>query len=229
MSRGSVSVPTSRGAAAPASPQAPSGLAARWRALPLLMRWVLIGAGVLLAYLYGFEKALDAINKFDTRSERDEGALTTYARSGDAFRQQSEAVSLGARRFGQIALPGDPQSRPSALNQAVDGVLRQHSVSDVTSTSRTSSMSEGPLTRYAGRDQRVERVVKDLSFQCTPEVLHAMLADMERVPEVATISRVQVRQADDRDKANRLLKVTMAVETWTIAPKSAAASVERRP
>jgi hypothetical protein len=102
----------------------------------------------------------------------------------------------------------------------VDAVLSKHDLREVTTTSRTAPMgANSPLARYLGTGQRVERVMKELSFAATPEVVHGVLSDLERVPEVATISRVQVRQGDDRQKPDRLLVVNVSLETWTIARK----------
>ncbi len=196
-----------------------SPLLQRWKSLSPVIK-VAIGAAAFAGlYFAVIERALDAINRDSGKSTSAESAIAEYARSGGKLRTASESVSRGVRQFGDVALPGDPQSRPSEFNSAVDSVLSKHSVQNITSTSRTSPMSNGPLTKYLGTGQRVDRVMKELSFSATPEAFDAVLADLERTPQVAAISRVQVRQGDDREKADRLLKVSIALETWTINRK----------
>ncbi|MFO0831973.1 MAG: hypothetical protein U0637_09030 [Phycisphaerales bacterium] len=196
-----------------------SPLAQRWQATPFVIKFAL-GAGAFAAlYFAVVERGVDSINRDGGKSESAESALEEYARSGGKFKTASEAVSRGVRQFGEVSLPGDPQSRPSEFNSAVDSVLNKHGVDNVASTSRTTPMGNGPLTKYLGTGQRVDRVMKELTFSTTPEKFDAVLADLERTPEVAAISRVQVRQGDEREKADRLLKISISLETWTVARK----------
>lgn len=194
-------------------------LSQRWKALPPVVKFGVGAAAFAAAYFAAIEPAIDAINRDGGKSASNETALIEYARSGGRLRAANETVSRGSREFGEVALPGDPQSRPSEFNSAVDAVLSTHKVEGVTSTSRTAPLATGPLTKYLGTGQKVDRVMKELSFNATPEALHAVLADLERTPQVAAISRVQVRQGDDREKADRLLKVSISLETWTITRK----------
>lgn len=196
-----------------------SPLLQRWKSLPVVVKFA-VGAALFAGlYFAVIERAIDAINRDAGKSASAESALTEYAKSGGKLRTASETTSRGTRQFGDVSLPGDPQSRPSEFNSAVDAVLSKHSVQNVTSTSRTSPMSNGPLTKYLGTGQRVDRVMKELSFSATPEAFDAVLADLERTPQVAAISRVQVRQGDEREKADRLLKISISLETWTINRK----------
>jgi hypothetical protein len=196
-----------------------ASLVERIAGLPRVAK-IALGAGVFAAlYFAVVEPAVDAINRDAGRSASSEAALVEYARSGGKLKAAGDTVSRGVREFGEVALPGDAQSRPSEFNSAVDAVLSTHGVEGVTSTSRTAPMGNGPLTRYLGTGQRVDRVMKELSFSATPEAFHAVLADLERTPLVASISRVQVRQGDDREKADRLLKVSLSLETWTMNRK----------
>ncbi len=192
----------------------------RIKTAPLIAKVAIAAVVVLVSYLYAVEPALDGIMRYGGKSASDEAALNEYARSGGKLRSSSEGVALGVRQFGEIALPGDPQSRPSEFNSEVDAVLRKHGVEDVTSTSSTRPMEgKGVLVKYLGTGQKVDRVMKELSFSTTPEAFHAVLADLERTPTVAAISKVQVRQGDDREKADRKLKISLSLETWTVSKK----------
>jgi hypothetical protein len=99
--------------------------------------------------------------------------------------------------------------------------MRRHSIQNVTSGSRNTVLEKGPLVDYfrAGNQQRVEKLVKDLTFLATPEQFAAALADLEREPLVTTISRVGVRQTDGQDRFNRMLRVNIAAESWVVVKK----------
>jgi hypothetical protein len=62
-------------------------------------------------------------------------------------------------------------------------------------------------------------MMRDIQFSAPPEVAGAVLADLERLPVLSTISRLQVRTADGKDKEARQVRVTMTVETWLQARK----------
>jgi hypothetical protein len=62
-------------------------------------------------------------------------------------------------------------------------------------------------------------MMRDIQFAADPDAAAAILADLERNPIVSTISRLQVRQADGRDRNAKMVRVTMTVETWLQARK----------
>ena len=83
----------------------------------------------------------------------------------------------------------------------------------------TAPLGGGPLTAKIGSDFRVDRMMRDIQFSAPPEVASAVLADLERLPVMSTISRLQIRTADGKDKETRQVRVTMTVETWLQARK----------
>ncbi len=196
------------------------------RGIPRAVVWLLLLCAALGLYLFVIEPGLDRYTKDSALAATREARLREYARSGDRLRTAGQAVSLGVRKFGEIAMPGDPQKRPLEFGSVVDDILRNNQITDVTSSTRSSPMNTGALPTYvkglgggggASREAKVERVVKKLSFAATPEQFASALAELEKHPLVVTISDLRVRQGDGDDKADRKLRIDMDVETWVSA------------
>ena len=194
---------------------------ARFRAQPRAVRWGLVGGAVIVAYFAVVEPVMDRINAWNAAAATRESALASYVRSGPRLKTSGETVALGRREFGEVALPGEAQSRSVLFSEAIDDILRRHTIAELSTTPGKGSLGVGPLTRHLGDQYRVERVTKDLKFLATPEEAVSLLADLEREPLVATIPRVQVRQADGRQRADRMVDVTISVETWVTSRKEA--------
>jgi hypothetical protein len=196
-----------------------SGLIARITSLPLATL-LLIGLGAFLAiYFFIAEPIIDSTNRALAGAESKSALIATYSKTAAALEEAASTVATGMKRFGNIEMPGDPEKRPLEFNQAVDDILRRHSVRESTSNSRTSPLGAGPLNARVGSEFRVDRLQRDIQFTADPDIAAAVIADLERAAIVATISRLQIRQADGKDKGTKLVRVTMTVETWLLARK----------
>lgn len=204
-------------AAKPAS----GGLLARFRELPRALQWAMYGLLAMGAYFGVVEPLLDRTGEMGGRASALEASLRTYAASKGKLDAAVSTTKGGERVFGEIALPAELSKRSTEFSSAIDEIMRRHSIQNVTSGSRNTVLEKGPLVEYfrAGNQQRVEKLVKDLTFLATPEQFAAALADLEREPLVTTISRVGVRQTDGQDRFNRMLRVNIAAESWVVVKK----------
>lgn len=196
-----------------------SELAVKFRSMSLAMRLAL-GFGVfLVVYFMVIEPVVDATSRRLSACESKAALIATYSKTAQALATAADVRKQGFKKFGAVELPGDPEKRPLEFNQQVDAVLKQHDVRESTSTSRTAPLGGGPLAAKIGSDFRVDRMMRDIQFSAPPEVASAVLADLERLPVLSTISRLQIRTADGKDKEARQVRVTMTVETWLQARK----------
>ena len=191
-------------------------LAARFRALPRSARWGIWAGALILSYFLVVERVIDSINATNAKADDREGALIALAR--DPISSQSSDLALGIKKFGAVELPGDPETRSVAFNRRVVEVLAKHKIKD-SSTTRTMPIGNGPLKTAYGDANRIDRQVREIQFDATPESIAAVIADLESAPEVAAISRVQLRRGDQQDSAARLLKATISVEAWVVSRK----------
>lgn len=187
--------------------------------LPRAAKWALAALVAFAAYFGLVEPVLDAYNRFSVQADNRAAVLASFEAGGDAVRQADESVSIGSRRFGNVEFPGDAETRPVQFNQAVDEILRKHRITGQTSTTRVAQLGAGPLTLKLGKEFRVERIMKDIQFQAEPERVAAVIADLERTPVIAAVTRVQIRQADSRDEGERVVRAVVGVEAWVLTRK----------
>lgn len=201
------------------SPGKPDGLLQRFESMSRATRWAIGGGLVIAAYFLVVEPVVDATSRRLSSSESKAAVIASHAKTAQAMQIASEIRAQGVRKFGLVDLPGDPEKRPLEFNQQVDEILKRHGVRESTSTSRTSPLGAGPLAAKITGEFRVDRMMRDIQFAADPDAAAAILADLERNPIVSTISRLQVRQADGRDRNAKMVRVTMTVETWLQARK----------
>lgn len=196
-----------------------AALISKISALPRAARWALIALVGIVVYFVVIEPVLGAINTANSRGDASEAALDRFEQGGQAVKDAGENWALGVRRFGEVDYPGSPDSRPLEFDRAVDAVLKKHNIVGHTSTTKNAPMGAGPLVSNAGADKRVERVIKTLDLTADPEVVGAVIADLEATPVVSTVSSITLRQPDARDKTTRAISASITLEAWTIAKK----------
>lgn len=181
---------------------------------------LLLGLGLFLGlYFFIFEPMIDSTNRAMAAAESKSALIATYSKTAASLEDAASTVATGMKRLGIVEMPGDPEKRPLEFNQAVDEILRRHAVRESTSNSRTSPLGAGPLGARVGTEYRVDRLQRDVQFTADPDIAVAVIADLERTPIVSTVSRLQIRQADGKDKGTKLVRVTMTVESWLLARK----------
>ena len=195
-------------------------LIAKYRRLPRAGRWGLWALVVVAVSVGLVEPILDRINTVNGKADDRAGALIALAKN-PIGEHASEMVS-GVRKFGDVLLPGDPDIRSVAFEKRITAVLDKHKIKNNSTTSRTMPLGQGPLRDVYGEGERIDRLVREVQFEGTPEQIAAVVSDLENAPEIAAVSRVQVRRGDQQDTAARMLKVTVAAEAWVVGKKGRA-------
>jgi hypothetical protein len=185
--------------------------------LPRAAKWALAGLVVIGLYFGVVERTMDMINVYSNKADAAESTLKKFAASTDPQKRALDSLTLGTRQYGDVEFPGD-QTRTVAFNKAVDKVLADHKVS-AKSRAKSAQLGTGPLNAKVGPEQRVERMVRDIEFDATPEVVAEVVAALEQTPVVATVSKVQIRQIENKDKSTRLVHATVTAEAWSLASK----------
>lgn len=178
----------------------------------------------MLGAFYGIiDPALGLAQKWNVSAQ---AKLERLSRSGREAAELSEAegdIKNGVLRFGVVALPGAAKERSDALNRRVGQVLRSHGVTDHTSSVKEMPLGSASFDQQFGSDVRVERLVTELQFEASPDSVAAVLADLERSPEIAAVSRVQIRKASangqEKKSSSRTVRATLAVEAWQVVRK----------
>lgn len=185
------------------------------------VRWAILALVAILFYFIAVEPIIDrtlaAGRAADTR-ETTLRTLHTRAVSGDA-----DAELLAVRKFGRAEIPGDPNARTLKLNQQVTAVLEKNGVRRHSSSTKLSPLETGPMTEFTAKTaptEQVSRFVREVQFEASPEAVAAVVADLEKLPEITGVSRVQLRRSPEADRGERLVRATVSVEAWVQAPRS---------
>lgn len=186
-----------------------------WANATNAVRMVVVFLACMALYFVAIEPSLDAYNKIATRADTKRTQIVTASTGGDALKNASTTVGLGVLHYGQVRFPGDPQSTPPEFNRIVSEILDRHEISNRTTSTRTGSLrADSPLAKALSKEEKIDRIIQDVQFDATPEAAFAVIADLEREPIVANISRVQIRKDAGRGGQAGTVRVSMAVEAW---------------
>lgn len=195
------------------------GVVGAYRALPRSARWLVLGGLGLGAYFAVVEPVVEATVEANGRVH----AMTARIESVRAMSRQAnddlQTIGMGERLHGPIAIPGPRGERASALNRAVDNALREAGVSGARTQTIEQNLADGPATQHFGGRGSLVRLVSTVSFDASPEAFGRVLAALESSPDVAGVSRVIVRRADD---GSRTVSTTLAVEAWALGAQARA-------
>lgn len=193
-----------------------------FRSMPRAGRWLAYLVAVCIAFFLVVQPILNAIDRIDARAD---GAMSELGDQGSARQAQEQSgneVRLGMTALGQVAFPGEPAERSEAFNRKVNEILAKHEVKGDRRVMRTAPLEPGPLDAVKGEGRRIDRLIMDLQFDASPEQVSAVLAELESTPEVAAISRVQLRReaaGEGGKPAGRTIRANLSAEAWLLARK----------
>jgi hypothetical protein len=189
-----------------------------YKSLPRAGQWLVWGLVCVAAYFGLVEPVMDQTSSIGSKADAAASALVSYESGRTTQDREAGEISRGLRQFGPVLLPGEAGERSGAFNRRITEILDKQGVKYPTSTTRTAPLTSGPLDKTMPAGQRVERLIRDLQFDATPEQVTAVLAALERSPEVAAVSRVQIRRAAG-GAGSRTVRANITVEGLIIARK----------
>ncbi len=187
--------------------------------MPRATRWGLLALVGLVVYFGVFEPWLGAVQSLSAQASAKTAELANLSGRAGSIEAAKASMLQGLARYGEGTLPSDSAAGSIALNKRLEAVLQEHAVKGATTTARTASLNAGPLNP-AGSGVRLDRLVAELQFESSPETASAVLASLERAPEVSAVSRVEWRKQVGA-KADRQVRVTMSVEAWIKSAREA--------
>ncbi len=198
-----------------------TSVAQRFHSLPRSMRWLLLGGAVIGAYFAIVDPVLAYVSDLSLDSDKMAFNLERASKDRIATQGAEQTIATGKSHFGEVEFPGDPEARPVEFNKQISEVISKNGLKE-DATTRSSTLGAGPLAGVVGSDRRVERIIKELQITATPEQVIKLIADLERLPTVTTVSRVQLRKPSENEREGRKVKADISVETWVIARKGKA-------
>jgi len=190
-------------------PGTPNGdLIDRFLTLPPI--WRIAGAGALLvvAVLVAQDHVWPIADEWNREADR-------IARSIERGRNLDAALDARIERIavalGPIEVPRSAAPGATRLEETVGRICADHGL-DPKIDGRTGSRlpSNSPLSEVAGG--RVERLVCELEFVADPDTLMNVVRELEREPEIESISDLRIERIDDGPQ----LDVRLVVEAWVV-------------
>lgn len=190
-----------------------NALLTRFQSYPLAMRLVLIVLLIAAAGLMWHDFVWASAKRW--HQEVDDGVALvqqTSARRTTLERSLQEAIIA----IGPVEMPGGEQDANDELTAAVADILTKHNLRGhrLQPKSRI-RMPRGTLATILPPNAQVERIVNDLKFDCTPQVLIKVLADLEASPKIEAISSVRLTKSTDPRQPG-MVSVNLSVEAWVV-------------
>ena len=194
-----------------------SAAATWWRSIPRAGRWGAMGAAGLALYFAVVEPALDARTSAHARADALQAMLNRRAVDAAQDSDTTRALALASAQFGAVLPPGGPE-RASDLSARIEAIFRERSVGGLTVKARAPiAMPRGSFDGAIPEGKQAQRLVLDVEFEASPATAFAVLADMERAPEIATIARLTIRRVEREGR--EVVLVSVAPEAWVIGVK----------
>lgn len=200
-----------------------STLAHRWNRLPRATKWA-VYAGVGFALYFGaLEPVLNWTTSLGVRAQNNAERLKDLRAQADQRSEATTTLKRATRLYGDVLPPGPRDERVSAASQSINSVLRENDARNVDFSSRApSALRSSTLPDFVGdpENQELQRVSFDVSFEATPERAVAIIAALERVPEITLIADLGIDRSNSDDE--RLVEVSLSPEVWVVARKGGA-------
>ena len=187
----------------------------RFRQLPRAVQWAglaAIGIGFFLLYDQHVRPITTTWHDHADEMLKEVGeAARSENRSRQLRAMQEPILGLGA-----VETPGNEARGSNALNDAVNEVLKRHSVSrDSFNLRGATRLPRNTLSQIIQPNQLVQRITGDFRFDAAPDEAVAIIAELESSPVIEAISSVRIT----RVSGTRKVTVDLTVEAWIVSPE----------
>lgn len=199
-----------------------SSLLQKFSTLPRALKWLIYLGVFLLGFFAIIKPAWTFGDTVSEKASRLEKAL--------AARNEFNATDAGKGKritdlqgfYGTPLRPGGGLN-PEAFRRVVNGILENHNITDSTINERPKVAMSGltPDQASALGIASVDRLILEVTFEARPDDVVAILAELERSPEIASISRVKIDRSVSRlTDEEHLVRATLSPEAWIAASSS---------
>lgn len=196
-----------------------------YRTLPRSGRWLTWAAVFVLGYFAIVEPMLGVASSINLQAERYAAIIRRNNLGADEKRLQDATLTAGLRSFGKVNDPGDAKAGGEALTKRLNAILTTNGIKYVKIRDRVLSLpNNGPLSQTLGPGEGIDRLIKDVEFEASPDKLLTILSALEQSPDVVAVSRVQLTKATGSGSRGstppKVLNVNLSIETWVRSRKS---------
>jgi hypothetical protein len=185
----------------------------RYRQLPRAGRWAITALVAVAVFLVWNDYVLTLAAVWNERA--DELLADVREVKGDVRREaRLRAAEDAIRALGPVQGPGTQSEAAAAVNDAVNEILKRHSVSDDRFDYRGAGrLPRGTLSDVVRSGQQVQRITGDLRFDASADEAVAIIAELEDSPRIEAVSDVHIRREAGAGK----VRVDLTVEAWFVS------------
>lgn len=183
-----------------------AGHVERFRELPRMWQWILFACIFMVSFLAWAYVVAPISDGWAEQADRIESDLQ---RTSDGLAMDvhtKNAVMI----FGPLQLPNKKSEGSLTLIQGVQQILADRGITnDTFYQSQSAIIKASVLPGMARAGEKIERIKGELDFQSKPAVAIAIIADMERSPDIESISNLKIDKI-----GNGQVRTRMTIEAW---------------
>jgi len=188
----------------------------RFQRLPRAGQWAIAAAVGIALFMVWNDYVLSWAAAWNQRAD-ELLADAREAAGGERRARRADGLRNVIQGLGPVERAGSEAQAELALNDAVNGVLKGHRVSEDSFNYRGSEkLQRGTLSQILRPGQRVERITGDLRFDASPEEAIAIIAELETSPTIEAVSDVRMAVLAGRQR----VRVDLTVESWIVSSES---------
>jgi hypothetical protein len=195
-----------------------NALLQKFKALPRAAQWLVYLGLVLIAFFAVAMPLLSFSDSVGNNASTLEAAILRRNDFASSASGDGKYIVDSQTAFGSPLMPATAGLKPEAFTRAVDRILENHQVTDRNVTERKVAMTRDQA--LALHVPALDRLILEVSFEADPKTVIAILAELERSPEVAAVSRVKIDRTNIRNEEDRLVRATITPEAWIAASGS---------
>lgn len=180
------------------------------RFLRLPASWQLGGVLVLvvIAILVAQEHVWPTADRWNEEADQIERTLTNARNLDRGLPPSIERIAVA---LGPIEVPRSAAPGATRLEETVGEICLKHNlVPKIDGRTGSRLPPNNPISAMAGG--RVDRLVCEMEFTATPDLLIKVLRDLESEPEIESIADLRLDRINDGPE----LDVTLVVEAWIV-------------
>lgn len=181
----------------------------RFQELPRAMRWVVLAAVFLVAFLFWAKLIQPTAQGWSDRADRMESELHDL-KTDSGVPTDIRDATIG---YGDLQLPDRKQQGSLQLAQHVQQLLEEHGIkNDSFTMQRPTPINAAKSSGLTPGNEKLERLKCELDFQTQPNVAADIISAMESDPAIEAISTVKL----DREGSG-MVRVRLTIESWVRA------------
>ncbi|MEO1130200.1 MAG: hypothetical protein AAFX05_10915 [Planctomycetota bacterium] len=190
----------------------------RWKSLPRSARWLGIFGVILLLHFLVVEPLLDQTARANVQADRAATELAAFREQAGSLQAAANTINIGTTYFGEVAMPSSRTAATTAAQDRIDAVIRSYDVESWSvQLQRPTPLGQKVAPDLVDTDvDELQYIQFNLQISARADVIMDVISDLERSPELTTISQIRMQRSDEEQA---MVQATILPVTWIVVPK----------